>query len=701
MLMRLLSIFSPPAFLCVFLAVPLASCSGQEPYPDVIPIGQVQGKVPAGARPDRYRSPLNGEAVTVEGLIYQILSWKNADGSTHHGFFIQNPAEDSDGDDDTSDGLFVYTGALRQLPREGQPPYEVRRGDRIVIRGRVNERFGQTELSNARVLGIKPGGDLDKLLPPVPLKLPRSWQARQRMLESLEGMRVVLPAGAVSVVGTHPKPQMGDMEVWVVGPDHPVLTQEGQVARLFRKAHPLSVVPEEIAADDIHGDRLLLGSLGLRARSENLSDQIPDLHAGSRFSGALTGAVHYAYREYRLQIESLPEVEAAKPGGPELPKPGASDVRIASYNVENLYDFVNDPFDRCDFHGDPGCRGTRFPLNYVPSSDEVYRARLSRMAQQIVLEMNSPEILLIQEAEDQDIAKMVDGRLVYGQENDADGQTDSLQELALEIQKIGGPEYTVAVDRDGTDERGIICAWMYQAERFELRDPASSAKLMGSEPDLPEGWEWLPLVKEASNPKAFNARYKGAPDSDPGQIGVFSRALQILALKDVRTGDELWLLNNHFNSGPNRKVERRTQQARINAVLAAQLMRQFPDALVIVGGDLNVFPRPDDPLDPPSDQLGPLYEAGLENVYDRIVSEKPGNAYSYIFRGVPNVLDHFFVSPSVSRRIGFAAYLKLNASAPEAHPDSAPLRASDHDPLLLMLRAPEPEPDPAPVGEDQ
>jgi predicted extracellular nuclease len=83
-----------------------------------------------------------------------------------------------------------------------------------------------------------------------------------------------------------------------------------------------------------------------------------------------------------------------------------------------------------------------------------------------------------------------------------------------------------------------------------------------------------------------------------------------------------------------------------------------------------------------------LYDAGLFNVYDQIVEQQPANAYSYIYRGIPNVLDHFFLSPAAKARLGFSAYMKLNASAPEAFPNQPPLRASDHDPLMILLTPP-------------
>ena len=311
------------------------------------------------------------------------------------------------------------------------------------------------------------------------------------------------------------------------------------------------------------------------------------------------------------------------------------------------------------------------------------------MADQIVREMNAPDVLMIQEAEDQDIAHLSDGRLVYGDTNHADGKLDALQDLALEVVKAGGPRYEVAVDRDGTDRRGIICAWLYLPSRLEKISPADAGPLLGPDPDLPDQWTWMPFVGDASNPKAFNAIYNGDPDADAERMGVFSRSVQVLCLRDKQTGERVWILNNHFSAGPGRRVERRRQQAGINAALVRAILREDPEAPVVAGGDLNVFPRPDDPMDPPSDQLGPLYEIGLFNVYDRIVDEEPANAYSYIYRGTPNVLDQLFLSPAAAERLGYARYMKLNASAPEAFAHEPPRRASDHDPLLIVLSPPD------------
>jgi len=658
----------------------LTSCSAGEPYPDLLSIGQVQGVVPEAGDGSRFRSPLHGETVTVRGTVHQVLRWRTLEGHDVYGMMLQNTGKDRDGDPATSDGIFVYTGHQPTLRRLPQGDYRVRVGDLVTVRGQVNERYGQTEIDEAKVLETGKG-DLPE---PVALVLPESFGARQRMLERLEGMRVRLASGAVAVSGTHPNTRTHDMQVWVVPGDHPVAGRENPAARrLYRPAHPLSHLHGEEVADAF-GRRLTVGSLGLAARLEDRDASLPPLYAGSRFTGALVGGIQYSYGDYVLQPEDLPGVDAVSEPSPAAPEDDGR-LRVATYNVENLYDFVDDPFDDCDFNGDSGCPGTRFPLNYVPPSSEVYRARVRRIAEQIVRQLHSPDVVLIQEVEDQDIAKLMDGAMWYGRENDADGRVDALQDVALRVAELGGPSYEVAVDRDGTDDRGIICAWLYRDDRLRPLDPEKTGGLLKGNEHLPGGWEWFSHASDTSNPKAFNTVFRGDLDSDPGMVGVFSRAVQVLALEDRENGRVIWLLNNHFSAGPNRRVDRRTRQAAMNADLAKAILARDEAALVVAGGDLNVFPRPDDPLDPPSDQLGPLYEAGLFNVVDRVTAEAPARAYSYIYEGVANVLDQMFLSPAARQRVVRADYLKLNAGAPERFPEEPPLRASDHDPLVIEL----------------
>ncbi|WFB37703.1 hypothetical protein P3T73_08025 [Kiritimatiellota bacterium B12222] len=663
------------------------SCRAEEAYPDLMPIGEIRGKVTEHENAEKHRARLNKETLTVRGVVHQLLRWRTMKGIDVYGMLIQNLPEDADGDAETSDGLFVYLGSVPALPMLPQGTYTARVGDVVTLRGTVHERYGQTEFSEAKVLAVKKGGDVDKLIEPVDLELPASYSARQRLLERHEGMRLRLSEGSVAVSGTHPNNRTYDMQLWVIPHSHPAVQAENKAARRqYRPAHPMSTVPEGLEKDG-NGMFLVIGSTGLVERLDDRELSLPPTQVGQELSSALTGGMVYTWGEYVLQVDRLPVFVPASEEDSVLPAEEEAHprLRIAAYNVENLYDFVNDPFDFCDFHDDSGCPGSRFPLNYVPETDEIYRARVRKIALQIVEDLHSPDILMIQEAEDQDVGKIVEGEMVYGLENNADGQIDALQEVALEIVAMGGPVYEVMVDRAATDGRGIICAWLVQTENFKAVDPSEYMGIFGDEPQLSEDRVWLPMSATIANPKAFNAVFTGVPGGADEMEAVFSRAVQVLLLEDKRNGERIWIQNNHFSSGPDYKVDRRRAQAAVNAELSQLILQLDPGATVLVGGDLNVFPRPDDPLDPPSDQLGPLYEVGLFNVYDRIVVENPANAYSYIYRGVANVLDHFFLSEAAVEKLQFAAYLKLNAGFPESFPNELPLRASDHDPLMIEL----------------
>ncbi len=655
-----------------------------EPFPERIPIGAVQGRVLSEDSGLAHRSPLTGETVTVRGAVHQVLRWRADAGHALYGMMIQDLPSEADGDPLTSDGLFVYLGGMPERVREDQRRQQIRPGDVVTLRGTVQERFGQTELADAVLLAHVGGGDVDALVPATVLRLSASLEETRRILERHEGMRVKLAAGAAAVSGSFPRDRNRDYQVWVTPADNPIL-RRGRAAerRLFRGAHPLSAVPhgEGLAG---HGMRLVLGSLGLGEEDSDL--YLPAVTMGAVFPEALVGGLQFAFGQYVLQVERMPEVRGGPPPSAwRIPAPEGSEtrLRIATYNIENLYDFVNNPFHDCDFPGDPGCPGVREPWNYLPPLDAHYRAQLRIVARHIVEEMGSPHLLMLQEMENQDIGVMTPEGMVYGTADDADGELDVVQELILEIAALGGPVYTSAANRNSGDARGIATAYLYQAAYFTPVEPQANHPVLGANPELDIPGMPLPMVGETANPKAFNFSYTGEPDGEMA-AEIFSRAVQVFGLED-REGRRLWLLNNHFSSGPSRRVERRIWQARVNARIARRILELCPDDGVIVGGDLNMFPRPDDPLDPPSDQLGPLYRAGLFNVVDWVMDRDPANAYSYVFHGDANVLDHFFLSPGLTSRLVLATYLHLNADYPEAFRDDLPVRGSDHDPLLIEL----------------
>ena len=117
----------------------------------------------------------------------------------------------------------------------------------------------------------------------------------------------------------------------------------------------------------------------------------------------------------------------------------------------------------------------------------------------------------------------------------------------------------------------------------------------------------------------------------------------------------------------------RTEQAAYGAAIVAAIEAGDADARVVAGGDLNVFPRPDDPFAPatdrtsgvpPSDQLGPLYDQGLHNLWDDLVADVPSAAYSYVFQGQAQTLDPLFVNDALHAELEADRAAHVNAGWP-------------------------------------
>ena len=201
-------------------------------------------------------------------------------------------------------------------------------------------------------------------------------------------------------------------------------------------------------------------------------------------SEAVVGGVDYSFNKYRINPVAQPAFTAgADPSANAAPAAFARDgaYSVANFNVENLYDYRDDPFDGCDFVGNTGCPGVSPPFDYVPTSAADYDEHLGALAEQVADDLHAPDVLLVQEAEDQDICTVSGTALACGTTDDRDGKPDTLQELALRIAAVGGPRYDAAYDRDGADDRGIVAAFLYRADRVELLPAAGP--VLGAAPD--------------------------------------------------------------------------------------------------------------------------------------------------------------------------------------------------------------------------
>lgn len=707
---RVRSVALACALLVATLGLPAATATAQAV--DILPIGTLQGPVPDGADGLVSRSPYapptgNGagaETVTVQAIITQ----RTLTGSGQNGLFVQNTLDTADADPTTSDGIFVFIGRFTTLRVEGGGFYTPVLGDEVVLRGRVNEFFNLTQLSNPFVVGVvRSGVDLEAETPAFAVDPPDDLDDANRYWERHEGEQGRVPSGSVVIDA---RDVFGDIaagadgEVWVARGDSEIAQRADPYARrAFRDPHPLDNVPGELF-DDGNGYRILLGSLGLKATApETGTAIIAPARTYDTVTSAPAGGLYFAFGKYQIQpseqIALTPGVDPAENAPPE-PAVDGEEYATAVYNVENLYDFRDDPFDGCDFAGNAGCTGVRPPFDYVPASEADYREQLEGIAAQIVDDLGAPAILAVQEAEDQDICDVTGGALTCGTADDADGRPDTLQELALVIAEQGGPVYDAAYDRDGADDRGIVAAFLYRTDLVELAPADSADPVLGSTPTVAYRGESAAANADVSNPKALNAALPEDVDTSTGTDGgdVFTRAPQVARFRVWRTAvgesvfTDLYAISNHFSSGPDGRIGQRTEQAAYNAAIVAALQAADPEVRVVTGGDLNVYPRPDDPLAPgddgfPSDQLGPLYEQGLTNLYDSLLAEVPVSAYNYGFQGQAQTLDQQFVSPPLLSEFVELRVAHINADWPAEFVADGARGVSDHDPVVARFTA--------------
>jgi predicted extracellular nuclease len=289
--------------------------------------------------------------------------------------------------------------------------------------------------------------------------------------------------------------------------------------------------------------------------------------------------------------------------------------------------------------------------------------------------------------------------MVCGAADERDGKPDTLQELALRISELGGPVYDAASDRDGADDRGIVSGFLYRTDRVELLPVAADDPILTADPGVVYGGEPLGYNEDVQNPKALNADQPASmpPGSTLDGPNVYTRPPQVGHFRVWRDGIgtsvflDVWAASNHFSSTPDGRVFQRTEQANYLAAIVDAIETADPGAYVVVGGDFNVFPRPDDPFTPgqpipnstavgPSDQLRGLYDQGLASLWESLAEEIPAAAYSYVFQGQAQTLDTQFISDDLLEEFEAYRVAHINADYAADYDGDGARGASDHDP---------------------
>ncbi len=284
----------------------------------------------------------------------------------------------------------------------------------------------------------------------------------------------------------------------------------------------------------------------------------------------------------------------------------------------------------------------------VPSTPEEYKGgaatpefldiQLRKLALAIHHELRLPHILLVQEVADEGL----------------------LQDLAERVNVAAGSRYR-SVAPPTSDRRGIRVGFLWDEVRVELE-----------------------RAYQMSGPKVAAAF--GSQSPNPGReplVGLFRFK-----------GQQLTLVANHFKSNyiPEEQAVaesalqqankgQRQAQAQVVRDFANEVLARDPQALLLVGGDLNVdLPHSADPTHPLRVLAGQPGEPPLRDVVQRV----EGTAvYTFKWDTEPAVLDHMLVSLALWARVTAVNILHFNVDAPvelALDPETS-RRSSDHDPL--------------------
>jgi predicted extracellular nuclease len=285
-------------------------------------------------------------------------------------------------------------------------------------------------------------------------------------------------------------------------------------------------------------------------------------------------------------------------------------------------------------------KGGKDDASSTPSSEEL-ETKLAKLALAIEVELDLPEIIVVQEIENQAIA----------------------QELADLVNMAAGTSY-VATSFETSDARGIEVGFLWDANRVALLE---AFQMSG------------PGVEQWFGPSS------PSPGREP-LVGVF----------DVM-GREVILIGNHFKSKggddplygvvqpPVRITEvQRKGQAQTVRNFVNDILDEDPDALVMVAGDLNdfQFSEPGEGADNPVAILEGLN--GEVPLTDLLGLEKDSETFTFVFDGNAQVLDHMLVSPALLDLVAGADILHFNTTTPTLLLEddaTSPWSASDHDPL--------------------
>ena len=560
-------------------------------------------------------SPLAGKVVSgVPGVVTSVRP---------SSFTMQDAT--GDGSAATSDAILVFANGIGGSVSVGQA---------VTVSGRVTEfrpggatstNLTTTEITSPAVTPAGPGAAIAQTVIGVGGRIPPTTVIEDDatgdvetsgsydpatdgidFYESLEAMLLRVPDPVV--VG--PTNDFG--EVWV-------LANDGAGAGIRTARQGIVVGPADFNPERIQLDDEVVGAGGT-----------PDANVGDHFTSDPVGVLDYNFGNYEILVTSaLTRVD----GGlvREVTRPQLStELTVASFNVENLSP------------ADPP-------------------AKFARLAGLIVDNLRSPNIVAVQEIQDND-----------GPANSAvTDATQTFQQLIAAIQEAGGPTYQFRQidpvdDEDGGQPGGNI--------RVGLLFRTDGGLAFVDRPGA------TPTTANAVTGTNNKVQLVYSPGRIDPQNEAWTDSRKPLAAEFRFRGQTLFVIVDHFNSkggdtplfGRFQPTQRpsevqRHKQAQVVNDFVDQILGAFKNARIVVLGDLNDFEF--------SETLRILEGGGaLANLMDGLPKAE---RYSYVFEGNSQVLDQMLVSDKLDKRNTSYDVVHVNAEFSD--------QASDHDPSVARF----------------
>jgi predicted extracellular nuclease len=397
--------------------------------------------------------------------------------------------------------------------------------------------------------------------------------------------------------------------------------------------------PQEYRFGDFNPERIILNDPV--ARDNDLAP-LPEAQVGDRFDKPLYAVVDYSFGNFKFLVREVPPIKRGRLEPEVAKRADKDDLSIASYNVENL-DAVNDA------------------------------ERMPAIARQIIDNLRSPDILALNEMQDND-----------GEGPGGPAGAQTWQALVDAISAEGGPDYEyrqidpVHNADGGAPNANIRVGFLFNPERVQFVDRPGGTAVTATEDDPAQPGAQLTFSPGRIDPN--NPVWESSRKPLAGEFRYRGRKLFLVANHFASKGGDAPLFGRFQEPYRPSEIQRRGGvddpvggQAGVVNAWVERLQDAERGARVVVLGDLNDFDFSDTirVVESGADRRG----LELVDLWRFVRSDE---RYSYIFQGNGQVLDHILVSPNLLDDAEFFDAIHVNAEF-----DTEQL--SDHDPPLLRL----------------